>query len=321
MTREPTHRPLLRRSALAQGFTDGELRTLCRSGGWDRLRPGSYLSPEAQQELDDVGRHRALLDATLPGLSCDAVVSHQTAAVLHGLPLWQIPLDRIHVTRDRSGGGRRTRHLHSHSAPLTPGDVVELGGTRVTTVARTVADLCRTVPFERGVVVGDCALARPDLTRDAIADALHYAAGRPGHPAALRALAFLDGRSESVGESRSRVALSALDVPVPDLQASLLDADGLLLGRVDFLFAEAGVVGEFDGKVKYGKYLRDGQDPGDAVFAEKQREDRIRDAGWEVTRWTWRDLDTPQVIGARIRRAMQRHTGRRRPLGAVLRAD
>ncbi|WP_258195019.1 hypothetical protein [Rhodococcus sp. OK519] len=321
MDDEPTHRPLLRRDALARGFTDGELRTLCRSGGWARLRPGSYLSPEAQELLDDRARHRALLTATLPGLSRDAVVSHQSAAVLHGLSLWQIPLDRIHVTRDKSSGGRRTRHLHSHSAPLSTDDVVELGGARVTTVARTVADLCRTVPFERAVVVGDAALANPDLARDAIGSALDYAAGRPGHPAALRALAFLDGRSESVGESRSRAALDALGLPSPDLQASLLDPDGLLLGRVDFLFADAGVVGEFDGKVKYGKYLRRGQDPGDAVFAEKQREDRIRDAGWEVARWTWRDLDHPDVIGTRIRRAMNRSAGRRRPLGAVLRAN
>ncbi|GAB2629297.1 hypothetical protein ABI214_22470 [Prescottella soli] len=116
-------------------------------------------------------------------------------------------------------------------------------------------------------------------------------------------------------------ATAALGLPIPELQASLLGPDGRLLGRVDFLFADAGVVGEFDGKVKYGKYVRAGQDPGDAVFAEKQREDRIRDAGWGVVRWTWRDLDRPAVIGERIRRAMTRRDGRPRPLGTVLRAN
>ena len=120
----------------------------------------------------------------------------------------------------------------------------------MTTVARTVADLCRTTPFEQAAVVGDSALTNRDLSHDAIVGALEYAAGRPGHPAALRALAFLDGRSESVGESRSRVALDALALPIPELQASLLDPDGLLLGRVDFLFADAGVVGEFEGQVR-----------------------------------------------------------------------
>ncbi|RDI22512.1 hypothetical protein DEU38_11378 [Rhodococcus sp. AG1013] len=271
--------------------------------------------------MDPAQRHRELIRATLPGLNPDAVVSHQSAAVLHGLSLWDIPLDRVHVTRNRTGGGRRTRHLHSHSAPLLDGDVIVRDGIQLTSVVRTVADLCRTESFEAAVVVGDSALRSAAESPGAVAAALRYATGRPGYPAALRALGFLDGRSESVGESRSRVALAALRLPTADLQASLLDPDGLLIGRVDFLFAAAGVVGEFDGKVKYGKYLRPGQDAGDAVFAEKQREDRIRDAGWEVARWTWRDLDRPDVIGARVRRSMQRRDDRPRPLGAVLRAN
>lgn len=316
---EPTPHALRRRDALARGYTDSEIRTLCRNGGLHRLRPGTYLRDRA--ELDPRQRHGELIRATLPGVSDDAVVSHQSAAVLHGLPVWGIPLDRVHVTRDKTGGGRRTRHLHSHSAPLPAPEVVVRNGIRLTSLARTVADVCRTASFEASVVVGDAALHTAVVSPEEVTDAAAYAAGRPGYPAALRALSFLDGRSESVGESRSRVVVASLSLPTPDLQASLLDVDGLLMGRVDFLFAEAGVVGEFDGKVKYGKYLRDGQDPGDAVFAEKQREDRIRDAGWEVARWTWRDLDTPDVIGTRIRRAMQRHAGRPRPLGAVLRAS
>jgi hypothetical protein len=50
-------------------------------------------------------------------------------------------------------------------------------------------------------------------------------------------------------------------------------------------------VGEFDGKVKYGRLLRPGQELGDAVYAEKLREDAIRAEGCEVVRRTWRDLD------------------------------
>ena len=315
---EPIPTVLRRRDALARGYTDGELRATCRNGGLRRLRPGTYLSGDVFDGLDTVERHRELIRATLPGVSPDAVVSHQSAAVLHGLPAWALPLERVHVTRDRSGGGKRTRHLHSHSAPLPAEDVVRCDGVAVTSVARTVADLCRTVPFEAAVAVGDAGLRVASLPVAAVADALAYAVGRPGHPAARRALDFLDGRSESVGESRSRVALAALGFDAPGLQASLLDEHGRFLGRVDFLFADAGVVGEFDGKVKYGKYLREGQDPGEVVFAEKQREDAIRDTGWEVVRWTWSDLENPAVIDARIRRALRRRQGRPRPLGTVL---
>ncbi|PTR31175.1 hypothetical protein C8K36_101202 [Rhodococcus sp. OK519] len=314
---EPTPTVLRRRDALARGYTDGELRATCRNGGLRRLRPGTYLSGDVFAALDAAELHHELIRATLPGVSADAVVSHQSAAVLHGLPVWALPLDRVHVTRDRSGGGKRTRHLHSHSAPLPTADVVRRNGIAVTSIARTVADLCRTMPFEAAVAVGDAGLRAAKLPVTAAADALAYAERRPGHPAARRALDFIDARSESVGESRSRVALTALGFE-PELQASLLDADGRFLGRVDFLLVAAGVVGEFDGKIKYGKYLRDGQSPGDAVFAEKQREDSIRDMGWEVARWTWRDLSNPTVIDARIRRARRRREGRPRPLGTVL---
>ncbi|MGY1671234.1 hypothetical protein [Geodermatophilus sp. SYSU D00710] len=61
--------------------------------------------------------------------------------------------------------------------------------------------------------------------------------------------------------------------------------------------------------MKYGRLLRPGQDPGDAVFDEKRREDAIRDEGWGVVRWTWADL-VPAVLGPRLRRALER--GRRR---------
>ena len=56
--------------------------------------------------------------------------------------------------------------------------------------------------------------------------------------------------------------------------------------------------------MKYGKYLRPGQDPGDAVFAEKQREDRIRDEGLRVVRWIWDELRRFGEVSERLRRAL-----------------
>ncbi|HEY0698007.1 MAG TPA: hypothetical protein VGD43_09375 [Micromonospora sp.] len=62
-------------------------------------------------------------------------------------------------------------------------------------------------------------------------------------------------------------------------------------------------MGEFDGRVKYGRLLRPGQDPGDAVFAEKMREDAIRDTGLRVVRWVWNGVDDFGEVVARLRRA------------------
>ncbi len=83
----------------------------------------------------------------------------------------------------------------------------------------------------------------------------------------------------------------------------IMTTSGRRIGICDFGWEEHRVVGEFDGKVKYGRLLKPGQTPGDVVFAEKRREDAIRDEGWEVARWIWADLSVMAGIAQRITRA------------------
>ncbi len=243
--------------------------------------------------------------------------SHVTAAMLHGLPVWRIPLRRVHVTR-RSGrsGSRANNRVHVHAAPLTSDEICQLAGMTVTTVDRTVTDLARTVPFEEAVVVADAALhseserPRTDGGRWIRRHCRPPWSGRhagPAHRAARRAIAFADGRSASVGESRSRVALCRAGLPAPVTQWPVLDEAGAA-HRVPPTSAgrELRTVGEFDGRVKYGRLLRPGQDPGDVVFAEKVREDRLRDQGLAVVRWTWTDLDDFGPTTERLRRQFRR---------------
>ena len=42
------------------------------------------------------------------------------------------------------------------------------------------------------------------------------------------------------------------------------------------------------------------------AFEEKRREDAVRDEGWEVVRWTWPDLASPERLANRVRRARAR---------------
>ena len=107
---------------------------------------------------------------------------------------------------------------------------------------------------------------------------------------------FADGRSESVGESRSRVLTHDFGLPPPELQVEYYDADGLI-GRVDFDFPGLSSVTEFDGRLKYAGASSD------VLVAEKLREDRLRGIGLAVVRTRWSDLDHPRRTAARIARS------------------
>jgi hypothetical protein len=297
---------VLRRVALAEGWSDDELQRRLARGELTRVRPGAYLP--GTPDRDPAVSHRELVTATLAALHRPAVVSHQSAAVLHGLPLWGVPLDRVHVTRRPPASSAVGRYLRSHVAGLADDDVVLVDGVAVTAPVRTVLDLARGLPFEPAVVLLDAALHGRVVDRAALDERIACLGRVPGARSAIRAVRFADGRSESVGESRSRVLLARLGLAPTTLQLEVRRHDGDFLGRADFGWEDERVLGEFDGRIKYGRLLRPGQAPGDAVFEEKRREDAFRDEDWGVVRWTWGDL-TPGVLGPRVLRALER--GRR----------
>ena len=58
--------------------------------------------------------------------------------------------------------------------------------------------------------------------------------------------------------------------------------------------------------MKYGRYLRPGELPGDAVFREKRREDAICELlGWRMIRFVWADLSRPAETAARLSRMLR----------------
>jgi hypothetical protein len=152
----------------------------------------------------------------------------------------------------------------------------------------------------------DAALHRGLLSHQFLRARLFDIAGTPGSRSAARAIGFADGRSESVGESRSRVILHRWKLPPSALQLEVQAAAGGFVGRCDFAWEEQRLVGEFDGRIKYGRLLRPGQEAGDAVFEEKRREDAIREEDWGVIRWVWSDLQVPHRLATRVRRALER---------------
>lgn len=267
-----------------EGLTIHELLKASREGEWDRLRRGAYIRG---QEPDDRRRHLLLIAATLPEVRDGSVVSHASAAVLHGLPVPTHQLDRVWMTREVGGHGRRGAVLHLRHCRLSPDEVTEVGGVPVTTLARSVIDLARNSTLEWGVIAADAALAS-GLDRMQLLEAASRARGWPGARRAERAALFADGRAQSPLESVSRLQLARLGVPTPVSQFPVW-LDGRLVATTDFGWEEERLVGECDGRAKYGQLLRPGEQAEDAVMREKRREEKIRAAGYWIVRWGWEE--------------------------------
>lgn len=283
----------LARDLWATGISRGELSRLARSGQLVRVRRGAYA---ADAPDGDVARHRQLIAATWPLLEPGSVLSHASAAVLHGLPSWTELLSRVSVIRRSPGHGSRRTNLHVRLAQLADCEVTSMDAYLVCTLERTASDLACVLRFGRAVAVLDAALhAKADA--ELLATAVAAAAGRRGAGTARAALAVADGRAESVAESISRVRMIEAGILAPQLQVNVFDADGQWVARSDFGWLAHGVLGEFDGRVKY---LGGAEEVAQVVMREKAREDRIRELGWILVRWGWADLADLEAFRKRI---------------------
>jgi len=167
----------------------------------------------------------------------------------------------------------------------------------VTTVADT----------EHSLVVVEGLIHSGATTIDLLAD--RYAENMEHWPNSLATdlvLGLADGRTESVGETRSRYLFWSQHLPMPEPQYEVRTAAGHLLGTTDFAWPAYKLFAEFDGRVKYQRYLREGETVIDAVLREKRREQAIlEETGWRMIRLVWADLYRPQATATRIRRLMQ----------------
>ena len=256
-----------------------------RRGGWVAVRHGVWIGQSEWLALDPARQHAAFVHATM--LVCDPdsehVVSHSSAAAIWGLPRIESWPPTVHVTTT-PGRVRSSARMVRHTARDTPS--VQREGLTVTPVARTVADVARTSTLATALASADHALRFGLCTSEALAAELaRVSKGMPGRARLSLAVDLADGRSMSPGESLSRAQMYRLNVPRPDLQVRYADAQGLI-GDVDFGWD--GVVGEFDGRVKYN--VPDGASSEEAsriLWREKKREDRLRRKVDRVARWTW----------------------------------
>lgn len=295
-----------RPAAFARGLNGDDIRRRVARGDWRIVRRGIYVRSASVADLAPEQLHRLRVSATVAQLDGPHVVSHLSAACLHGIDQLRVPGDVVHVTNPATHSGHRRRTLRTFCAALDPDEITTVHGCPVTTVVRTIVDVARIFGFDAGVIATDHALRRGLVEADELRAAVARATRRQGVRTAHQVLAFADPGAESVGESRSRIMIDRAGLPRPQLQFQVRDGYGTVIARTDFGWPEFGTVGEFDGRAKYSRGLRPGWTPGDAVHAEKVREDRIRDLGLHVVRWTWAELDDSAALADKISRALSR---------------
>lgn len=287
---------------LHQGYDDRDIRAAVSAGVIRRRRRGIYVYSAEHDHLTPEQKHvidvRSVADKLGPGVA----ISHHSACVIHGIATYAADLGTIHVTRlDNSAG--RTEHglVHHVGTVVKDEDLMEVDGMLVVTPARAMLEVAVSSTIESAIVTLDSGLHLALTTTDDLATLSSRFSSWRGARRGRYALSLADGRAESPGESRSRFLFRREHLPIPDLQVEFHDADGRLVGRVDFGWLEHCHVGEFDGVVKFGGIPGDQRTPQQIAYAEKRREDEIRRYPVGMSRWGWVDLNA-----GKARRTAQR---------------
>ena len=273
-----------------------QLQTWRTKGIVEQLFPGAYVRAADLAPLSADDRYRLLVIATARVFP-DNQFSHDSAAALWRLPSVGPWPSAVHALAPRSAGGRSKARIVRHGIGLDPAPAA-IDGASITSLARTLADAATGSRFGRAVAMlddglrspihGDYRESRQVPTKESVLEVLDSLGPVPGHSRARLALAFADGRSQSPGESVSRVQIRALGLPAPELQVPFYDRAGLI-GEVDFYWEELGLIGEFDGNSKYGDSRRFAAHltAQEVLIAEKVREDRLRAVAGGFARWNW----------------------------------
>lgn len=293
------------------GHTLDELQRLRTRGRrpLKSVRRGVYAWREQYGAAGPADRHRLEIAAAYLRLGSDVVLTHQSAAIEHGLALLDADLSDVHVTRSSPCRPHVEAGIKHHVAALPRAQVVERENAfDLSSLARTAVDVARdTARLECAVAACDSAL-RMGVPRDELREVFWMCRTWPGARFVATAIDLADGRAHNPGESFSRVVLTRLGLAPDGLQVPMSDSQGLI-GFADFGWE--GVYGEFDGKLKYG--LGDPAEDLEAVkrtlLREKLREDRMR-AQAEVVRWGMAELYRPKILAGRVRAAMARAADR-----------
>ncbi len=245
---------------------------------------------------------RILVRSYVDRLPPDAVFSHRSALIVHGLSIPFVDPDDVFAesVSPRSGVRLAKMPVRRRSHDRNAREIVN--GAPVTTVLQTLLDVARDSTLAFSVAVLDSAVRSSVVTVEEVRSYGESHPVRTGARKIRRALDNVDSRRESVAESICAVRFVEHSIPDFVPQVDVWDQHGEHLGRTDFANERAKVIAEFDGA---GKYYLDGANPEETFELERRREYALRNEGWAVFRIRWSDLFAADVF-LRIKEAVRR---------------
>jgi hypothetical protein len=271
------------------GLSARAVRDRVASGRLTRIHRGVYAVGHGRLTMH--GRWMAAVLAYGPR----AVLSHRSAAALRGIRPDNRSRSDVTVPSP-SARSRAGIDVHT-SASLQPADLGVVDGVPCTSLARTLLDLADVVDargVERAV---DQAEVLRLFDRREVDDVLSRAAGRRGAGVLHSVLARYDGPSLTDKELEELVFRLCREAGIrkPEGNVWIMLEDGPV--KADFLWRAERLIVETDGWASHGTRQ--------AFERDRRRDRRLQLAGWQVARFTWRDiLENPSEVVTTLTRLL-----------------
>ena len=253
--------------------------------------------------------HLELCRAATLALPSGAVISHRSAAILHGMPLPRHaePV-AVEVCVFEPEHRPRVEGIVGHRVAVNGQRVVRIDGLQVFAPEEVWVQLGESLAPDDLVVIGDHLItgsepydgARPPVTRAQLDDALSRHGSRRG----ARALRLASPRVRygplSPQESRLRLALEDAGLPAPELNYRVTGADGRVGAMIDLAYPSFGVAIEYLGdhhRLTAAAYRKD-----------IARREWLVQRGWSVVFVTAANSFTD--VARRVRAALRLASGR-----------
>jgi hypothetical protein len=292
---------ITRAQALDCGLAAAEIRRCLRSGELVVVCRGVYAHGDVWASLDEfVGRPKLRTRASIRTMSRGWVVSHDSAAHEHGLPILAPPDPHVHITRPGTTGAWTKNGVKHHLARFSEDQVVVLGDLKVLDLPRTAVDIAREHGSPYGEIACDAALRR-GVPRAALEAAVAPMTNWPHVRRTRDAIAFADRRAASLVETMGRLLVAELGLgPIDPQFPARVEGGRVVWGDIRVgchLF-------ECDGKGKYLPVAEGGfaEKPiTEVVWDEKKRERLLHRVGLGTSRIFFEDYWSPRREVALVR--------------------